>query len=115
MTAEDGWEPAPKFIGLAIGGPLAGSWITHGQPHYRCIQREPFDITNSPPALSNVMEVTVKTITYKHIIGFRHRVKGEWTDDVLNFWIPSDENWNPLECVRQMAEDYANYHDLRNS
>ncbi len=112
MTADEDWHPKPKWSGLCIGGPLAGSWVTHEAPHYRCVKPEPFDITNSPPAISTL---TTTVHTYKWIVGFRHKVKGEWSEDVLNFWIPADKDWNPLDCVRMMAEDYANYHDLRNS
>lgn len=116
MTADEDWQPKPVYSGLCIEGPLAGSWESHETPFFRCVEPEPLDLRVAPEGKPfDISTVTTKTHTYKHIIGFRHRVKGEWTDDVLNFWIPEGKTWTPLDCVRKMAEDYANYHDLRNS
>lgn len=109
-TADDDYVPPPTYTGLCIGGIKAGSWVTLGRPDFRCYRDEPVDLNKKFDP-----EATVEVHEYKWIVGFRHRVKGEWTDDFLNFWIPSNEKWNPLDCVRMMAEDYANYHDLRNS
>lgn len=112
MTADEDWQPKPVYSGLCIEGPLAGSWERHETPFFRCTEPMPFTITD---AALDIATVNVKTHTYKWIVGFRHKVKGEWSEDVLNFWIPEGEKWTPLDCVRKMAEDYANYHDLRNS
>ena len=128
MTAEDvrtdgeygmPYEPKPVFTGLCIEGPLAGQFKASEHPFFRVTEYPPVDIgaprdpVPHPDRMSAT--VTVKYHTYKHIIGFRHRKNGQWTEDVLNFWVPSDKDWTPLDCVRKMAEDYADYHDLRNS
>ncbi len=112
MTADEDWQPKPVYSGLCIEGPLAGSWESHETPFFRCVEPTPFTITDASLDLSTL---TTKVHTYKWIVGFRHKVKGEWSDDVLKFWIPEGKTWTPLDCVRKMAEDYANYHDLRNS
>lgn len=71
------------------------------------------DMSVGPVAFD--INATVTSVRYKFVQGLRWRDENRFEEDSLNFWIPSDENWNPLECVRQMAEDYSNYHDLRNS
>jgi hypothetical protein len=106
-----------SYSGLCIDGPLAGTWVTHSIPWYKTAEHPPLDISAPLDAVPHPdrATVTVKVHEYKWIIGFRHRKDGAWTEDVLNFWIPKDKEWTPLDCVKMMAEDYANYHDLRNS
>jgi hypothetical protein len=100
-----------SYSGLCIDGPLAGTWVTHSAPWYKTVERT----ASTEPVMHFNPLSSAKVHEYKWIIGFRHRKDGAWTEDVLNFWIPSNKEWTPLECVKMMAEDYANYHDLRNS
>ena len=102
------------FTGLCIEGPLAGKWVTHSAPWYKTVERRPASIYQLEPNYPTV-DMSTKVHEYKHIVGFRYRKEGRWNEDVLNFWIPRDKDWTPLDCVRRMAEDYAKYHDLRNS
>lgn len=99
------------YDGICIGGPCAGQFKRAGRPDFVVVPMP--DMSVGPVAFD--INATVTSVRYKFVQGPRWRDENRFEEDSLNFWIPSDENWNPLECVRQMAEDYANYHDLRNS
>lgn len=105
---------ARRFYGLCIGGPVAGQFKASDRPEFVVVPMPDYSAAMFESAIAP-MEVTVSSVRYKFVDGLRWRDEARFEDDSLNFWIPSDQNWSPLECVRQMAEDYANYHDLRNS
>ena len=105
-----------RFTGLCIEGrPVAGKFKASDRPTFRVIERQPMPDLYREVDVSAVMNATVNTVDYKHVTGLRWRNENTWTDEMIDFWIPSDQNWSPIECVRRMAEDYANYHDLKNS
>lgn len=97
-----------KFLGICVGGPLAGQFVIKDRPNFTAAQ------TLDPPPFSNNAEDVYKEIAVSHF-SYYHRTIGITQDGMSTSWdffVP--HNYRISDIMDTLVENYCKYHDLKN-